>query len=333
MTNPRTSRRFLDATAPGPGLPRRSSGLPNPSPRPSHTRRSRPGRRLGACLGAALLLAGCGADAPPPSQPPLVTVETPERRDVPVWAYFTGNTRARMSAEIRARATGVLEEMYVEPSTLVTEGQTLFLIEPERYEALRDEALAALNSARAERARAESDLERLELALQTDAVSEAEVDRARALRDQAIAAVAAAEAALWRAEFNLENTRVKTPISGQVSRNLVDLGNLVSGDQATLLTTVNAIDPIHVYFDVPESAVLTYLNRADRGIVAGDAGPVAVPGRGGSSQGDGGGPGPGGRRPPTSRTRRRRRSAGWRSPPPRTMAFPTRASWTTSTTR
>jgi len=196
-----------------------------------------------------------------------VTVETPIRRDVKVYRYFTGNTRAVASAEIRARVTGVLQEMYFDPSTLVGRGQTLFLIEPDQYEALRDEAQAALNSARAEAARAESDLDRLELAIQTNAVSESDVDRARALRDQAVASVASAEARLQRAQLDVEYTRVRTPISGQVSRNLVDLGNLVSAQQATLLTTVNRIDPIHVYFDAPEGLVLGLLRRANRGIV------------------------------------------------------------------
>lgn len=222
------------------------------------------------------LTAACGSDEMAAPPPPTVTVETPVRRDVPLYGLFTGNTRALASAQIRARVTGLLEEMYFEPSTLVREGQPLFLIEPDQYEAVRDEAQASLNSARAEADRTAADLERLEIALETDAVSESEVDRARALRDQALASVAAAEATLRRARFDLDNTRVTTPIAGQVSRNLVDLGNLVSAQEATLLTTVNAIDPIHVYFDVPESAVLEFLQRANQGIVTEEPGAAPV---------------------------------------------------------
>ncbi len=251
-----------------------AAGATRPLPR---RRGSRP-RGLPTWGALALVLAACGQEAPLP-EPPAVTVETPVRRDVPRYGYFTGNTRALASAEIRARATGVLEEMYFEPSTLVTQGQTLFLIEPETYQALLNEAEAGLNSARAESARAQADLERLELALETNAVSESEVDRARALRDQAVAAVASAEARERRARLNFDYTRVRTPIAGQVSRNLVDLGNLVSAEQATLLTTVNSIDPIHVYFDAPEAAVLAYLQTANQGIVAGAEGPeMPLPG-------------------------------------------------------
>ena len=219
-----------------------------------------------AVVGGMALLAACGGGGPTP-QPPMVTVEAPISRDVGIYYYFTGTTRAVASVEIQARVTGVLEEMYFDPSTLVRAGQTLFLIEPDQYEALRDEAQAALNSARAEAARTESDLDRLEVAIRTNAVSESDVDRARALRDQALAAVASAEARLQRAQLDVDYTRVKTPISGQVSRNLVDLGNLVSAQQSTALTTVNQITPIHVYFDAPEGLVLDLLNRTNRGIV------------------------------------------------------------------
>ncbi|MGW8267589.1 MAG: efflux RND transporter periplasmic adaptor subunit [Longimicrobiales bacterium] len=237
---------------------------------------SRCGLRVGRSFagGVLALLAACGEGTPPP-QPPVVTVETPVRRDVEQFGYFTGNTRALASAEIRARATGELQEMYFEPANLVKEGETLFLIEPDQYEALRNEAQASLDAARAEAARAESDLSRLELALQTNAVSESDVDRARALRDQAIASVASAEARLQRAQLDLDYTRVKTPIAGQVSRNLVDLGNLVSAQQATLLATVNQIDPIHVYFDAPEGVVLEFLNRAGERIVR-EGGPRGI---------------------------------------------------------
>jgi len=44
-----------------------------------------------------------------------------------------------------------------------------------------------------------------------------------------------------------------------VSRNLVDIGNLVGQAGATVLTRVNKLQPIYVYFHAPESLVLRYL--------------------------------------------------------------------------
>lgn len=207
----------------------------------------------------ALALVACGDQAGQAPQPPLVTVAEPMRRDVQNYVDFTGTTRAIEFAEIRARVQGTLEEMQFEPTTFVDAGDVLFVIEPELYQAVYDEADAAVGSARSELAIAESDLERVSLAIQTNAVSRQDLDRAQATRDQAEAAVLSARARLQRAALDVRYTRVTTPITGQVSRNLVDLGNLVGATEPTLLTTVTRINPIFVYFNAPEQVVLQIL--------------------------------------------------------------------------
>ena len=181
---------------------------------------------------AAVLLAGVvfGCAGPPETvapPPPEVTVATPTQRDVTIVHEFVGTTQARESVEIRARVQGYLNEMNFEPSSFVRKGQQLFVIEPEPYEAQRDRAAAGLKAAEAGLRRAESDLDRLEQAVRTNAVSQQEVTRARAERDQASAAMLEAQAALTNAQIQLDYTTVDTPISGMVTRNYVDLGNLV----------------------------------------------------------------------------------------------------------
>jgi RND family efflux transporter MFP subunit len=207
---------------------------------------------------AATLASACGGGGPEGPPPPQVTVTTPERRDVQTYAEFTGNTRAIERAEVRARVAGTLYDMRFTPSSLVRAGDVLFIIEPEPYQAAFDEAQASLASTESELARAESDLERVQLAIQSNAVSRQDLDRAQATRDQAEAAVMGARARRDNARINLGYTRVTTPVSGQVSRNFVDMGNLVGAGEATLLTTVTRIDPIYVYFDAPEQLVLNF---------------------------------------------------------------------------
>ncbi|MGD8697999.1 MAG: efflux RND transporter periplasmic adaptor subunit [Gemmatimonadales bacterium] len=215
-------------------------------------------RSVPALLTAAVVSA-CGGAGPAAPPPPQVTVTTPERRDVQIYAEFTGNTRAIEQADIRARVAGTLDAMHFTPSSLVTAGDVLFTIEPEPYQAAFDEARAALASAESELARAESDLERVQLAIQSNAVSRQDLDRAQATRDQAEAAVLGARARRDNARINLGYTRVTTPVSGRVSRNFVDIGNLVGTGEPTLLTTVTRVDPIYVYFEAPEQAVLSFL--------------------------------------------------------------------------
>ena len=220
---------------------------------------------LSSCLTLAMLAGlaiGCGdkgeIGAPPP---PDVGVAKPIKRDVTVFSEHLGSTAAYESVEVRARVTGELEQINFEPSTMVSEGKQLFLIEPRNYKAERDAADAALKSAEADLARAESDLKRVEQAVKTNAVSQSDVDLARAQRDMARASVLSAEAALDRAELQLSYTQVRAPIAGQVGRNQVDRGNIVSGSERTLLTTVNRMQPMFVYFDAPEEIVLRALKN------------------------------------------------------------------------
>jgi RND family efflux transporter MFP subunit len=220
---------------------------------------------LSSCLTLAMLAgiaAGCGdkgTTAAPP--PPDVGVAKPIKRDVTVFSEHLGSTQAFESVEVRARVTGELEQINFEPSTMVEEGRQLFLIEPRNYKAERDAADAALRSAEADLARTESDLKRVEQAVKTNAVSQSDVDLARANRDMARASVLSAEAALDRAELQLSYTQVRAPIAGQVGRNQVDRGNIVSGSERTLLTTVNRMQPMFVYFDAPEEIVLRALRN------------------------------------------------------------------------
>ena len=83
------------------------------------------------------------------------------------------------------------------------------------------------------------------------AISQADYDQAVSDRDESDAAVKVADAALHTAELNLNWTRVTAPISGRISRQMIDPGNLVKADD-TALTTIVALDPMYAFFDIDE---------------------------------------------------------------------------------
>ena len=58
------------------------------------------------------------------------------------------------------------------------------------------------------------------------------------------------------------------PIGGRISDRRIDVGNLVSSgvDAGTLLTTINALDPIYFTFDVPESLYLKDSRQRQEGV-------------------------------------------------------------------
>ena len=209
---------------------------------------------------SAFALLGCRAKnefiAPPP---PEVTVAKPDRRDVTVFITSPGRIQAQDSVEIRARVSGFLDSVDFEDGQFVEEGDQLFLIEPEPYEAAVKAAEAELSSAIASREIAQTNYDRRVQAYETRAVSEIDVLTARADLDSAEAAVLGAEAALTRARIDLSYTRVVTPVSGRTSRRLISAGNLVGGADANLLTTVVVQDPIHVYFNVSERVLVPRL--------------------------------------------------------------------------
>ena len=216
---------------------------------------------------AAVWLPGCERPenkyVPPP--PPEVTVAPPVQRDVTASMVYTGTTRAFESVDIRARVQGMLRKMGFIPSSMVKKGDLLFVIEPEPFQAKVDEALADLAVARAQLKLAEATLKRKASAYKDRAVSEVEVLTAEAERDQAKAAIKASQAKVEVAKIDLGYTHIHAPISGRISRNLVDLGNLVGRGEATLLSTIVNDQPMFVYFNVSERDLLEARKHQDQG--------------------------------------------------------------------
>lgn len=188
--------------------------------------------------------------------PPKVTVAKPLQQEVINYLVFTGTTRAFEEVEVRARVAGFLQRMEFTPGTKVEKGDLLFVIDPREYQAELNAAKAELGSAEAKLKRAQAEFTRAEKLFKQKAGAEKNVVKWRGERDMAKAAVARAKAKVEQARLNLSYTKVTAPITGRVSRNLVDLGNLVGEGEPTLLTKVTRNDPMYVYFNLNERDLL-----------------------------------------------------------------------------
>jgi len=100
--------------------------------------------------------------------------------------------------------------------------------------------------------RAKVDLERIQKAIESGAVSQQDLTRARAAHDTAVASVMGRKAALENAELDLSYTEIRSPIGGRIGRRLVDVGNLVGAGSQTVLASVVRVQPMYVYFNMSE---------------------------------------------------------------------------------
>jgi RND family efflux transporter MFP subunit len=234
-----------------------------------HLDRSRPGmgttQLLTGMAGCALLAIGCQQSnefQPPP--PPAVEVQRPSVREVTTYVEFVGRGEAVETVEVRARVKGFLESVEFEPSQKVEVGQLLFRIEPEPFEAAVASAEAELAGAEAALELAKVTRDRARSAYEKGAVTDIEMAEKEAQVDAAEASVKAARARIQTAEIDLGYTEIRSPIDGRISRELVDVGNLVGSGESTLLTTVIQDNPLYVYFDIDERVVLEYLKNRPR---------------------------------------------------------------------
>jgi len=204
-----------------------------------------------------LVLAGCKHEPPAlaATPPPVVMVSPPVEREITDYYEYTGRTAAVKAVEVRARVSGYLVTVNFGEGFVVKKGDLLFQIDPRPFQAVLDEAKGQVAQWEAKLARAEADVARDERLLPKGAASQKDLDQAVADRGEARAAIQSARAAVDRAALDLEFTHVTAPISGRISRHLIDEGNLVTMN-STLLTTIVSTDPMYAYFDVDERAVL-----------------------------------------------------------------------------
>lgn len=218
-----------------------------------------------AAASVAILSAGCGQEnayvAPPP---PRVAVTQPLRETFTETLEFTGNTAATETVELRARIPGYLDKVLFRDGQHVKKGDLLFVIEQAPYELAVRQAQGDLARAEASRAEATATAQRVLQAAKSGAVSRQQADEAVARQQVAEAQAFALKAALDKAKVDLSYTEVRAPFDGRIERRLKDPGNLVGAGEDTVITSINHIDPIYVYFSINELDLLRILGDRPR---------------------------------------------------------------------
>ncbi len=221
-----------------------------------------------AVLALAVALGAPGtvwAEGQPPAPP--VDVAKPLAREVVDFDVYTGRFEAVNRVEIRSRVSGYLDRVDFADGDIVDEGALLFVIDQRTFKAEMARAEANVAAAESQRALAKVELDRATTLAARQFGTAQDVDRATAAMAGADAQRAVADAELRSARLNLEFTEIRAPFTGQMSNRKVDPGNLVIGgtNNATLLSTIVSIDPIHFVFTASEADFLRYSRLAGSG--------------------------------------------------------------------
>lgn len=203
-----------------------------------------------------VLLCSCGGEAPPAPPPPEVRVVTAREQSIENISEVPGRVQAIRTSQVRARVDGIVERRLYNEGSDVKAGQTLFLIDPREYRANVSAVSATLTRNEATAANARQDVERYKGLVKEQAISQQEFDAAMARLRTAEADVAQTEAQLESARLNLSYTTVTAPIDGRAGRAQVTEGALVSASSATLLTTIEQLEPIFVNFSQSSAYLL-----------------------------------------------------------------------------
>lgn len=212
-------------------------------------------------IGALLATGGCketSKPAPPP--PPEVIVQTLAGQTTPLMVDLVAEVKAYREVDIYPRISGQLIRQSFKPGQKVKEGELLFSIDPRAYDEAIIDAQAKLAEAESVLARARQDVARYKPLLPDNAIPRQTYDQAVAYEQQNTAVAQARRAGLEKARLDRSYADVRSPISGQIGLQKIEVGALATAGQ-TVLATVSTLDPVVAYFSIPEVDYISFAKR------------------------------------------------------------------------
>ena len=151
--------------------------------------------------------------------------------------------------DVRARVDGFLQKVAFTEGQAVKEGQLLFQIEPDQFQADVRAAEGALAQRQAEKELADVQLARAQELMNKNTGTVVDRDKAKAEADRSAGAVTTAQSQLATAQINLGYTEIRAPIAGRIGRSALTKGAVVGPSSGPLATIVSQ-NPIYVLFSV-----------------------------------------------------------------------------------
>ena len=191
----------------------------------------------------------------------VITVATvaPLKQDLDIRLTYTADITPNQSVNLFSRVDGYIAKVYVEKGDLVKANQLLVEIDHSDYLHAVNQAKANLAAARARVAQQDAGvrnatltLNRMQLLIKDQFVSQQDLDNAQISFDAAAAAldslraqVQQMEVAVAQAETNLTYSFIRAPFAGYVAERNLDLGSYVSGATGGTSTISRGILTLH----------------------------------------------------------------------------------------
>ena len=229
--------------------------------------------RLLLGIGAVLLIVlvvwrflGGEASKPKPPVAP-VHVAAAQTRDMDVVEHTVGTVLAESTVNVTAQVSGQLLAANFTEGQIVHKGDLLFRIDPRSFQAIVDQASAALARDQANLVNARNDERRFVNLFAQNAASQSQRDQAVATAKADAAIVNADKGALDAAKLNLGFTQIRSPIDGKTGPILIQPGNLVTAGGANPLVTIAQIQPVKLSFFLPQSDVPQIQSQMHSGLL------------------------------------------------------------------
>jgi len=214
-------------------------------------------------IATSAMMISCGKGNPeqaamqqmPPVETDFITLQ---QGSADVVNAFPGTIEGQDNVEIKAQVSGYLEAIYVKEGQYVTKGQALFKIKGDVYNQQVNTSDAALKAALANQANAKLEVEKLKPLVEGKVVSDVQLKTAQANYSAATAQVNQAKSSLGSSKINANFTVIKAPVSGYISRIPNRIGNLITPNDATPLTSLSNITTVNVYFSMNEADFLSF---------------------------------------------------------------------------
>ncbi|RWE01739.1 efflux RND transporter periplasmic adaptor subunit, partial [Mesorhizobium sp.] len=185
-----------------------------------------------------------------------------------IYLDYAARVEPIRSITLQARVPGYLQEQTAQDGSDVKQGDLLYRIAPEDYQAALDQAKAQVERDTATLDYARSNLGRGSELAKSGYLAKDSFDQRTSTLRGAEAALLLDKAAVRTAELNLGYAEIKAPFPGRIGRNQASIGTLVSV-AGTVLNTLVQLDPIYVTFN-PSETDLVQIEEAKA------AGPIAV---------------------------------------------------------